>query len=221
MITLSSKIHRARLGGLMLGLSALGVSGAAEASCSPDSYTGSVCLTAASFCPSGTLEADGSSMLVSQNTALFAIIGNAYGGDGHTNFNLPDLRGRVPVGIGTGRDLSPVSLGTQRGTETVMQSVANLAPHNHEATFTPTHSATAIEAGEGTAATGHQGKQPNNVDSSEEAVITPTRHRHGGAPTGGTVSIGDTGNGSPMPVLDPGLGMRFCIVTSGKFPPRD
>ncbi|SDD83177.1 phage tail protein [Kordiimonas lacus] len=217
-------IHRARLGALMLGLSALGVSGAAEANCTdPDSsYTGSICLTAASYCPTGMAEANGAHMLISEYTQLYALLGTTYGGDRRTFFLLPDLRGRAPVGAGTGRGLNPVQMGIAYGQETVSQTLDQLPRHNHTAIFTPNRSQTAsVEAGDLETTSANTGTQTTPVDTDGDTDITPTRHRHHGAPSGGTVTVGDTGNNSPMPVVGPRLGMRYCIVTNGQFPPRD
>ncbi|MCF6212153.1 MAG: phage tail protein, partial [Gammaproteobacteria bacterium] len=57
-------------------------------------------MTAGSYCPRGTVEAAGQLVAIAANQALFAVMGTAYGGDGRTNFGMPDLRGRTPVGAG-------------------------------------------------------------------------------------------------------------------------
>ena len=70
----------------------------AEASCGITPFIGQICTFAFNFCPRGFAPADGSLLSISENTALFALIGNLYGGDGQTTFALPDLRGRTTVG---------------------------------------------------------------------------------------------------------------------------
>ena len=81
--------------------------------------------------PAGYLLADGQLVNISTNSALFSLFGTIYGGNGETTFGLPDLRGRVPVGAGTGPGLSPRPLGSKGGTATLNVAVANLPPHTH------------------------------------------------------------------------------------------
>ena len=71
------------------------------------------------FAPRGWAMCDGQLLPISQNTALFSLLGTTYGGDGRTTFGLPDLRGRVPVHPGTGPGLSPRRLGEKGGEEKV------------------------------------------------------------------------------------------------------
>ncbi len=92
---------------------------------------GAVMPFAGNFAPRGWALADGQLLSIAQNTALFSILGTTYGGDGRTTFALPDLRGRVPVGAGTGPGLPPVSLGQQLGSETLTLTAANLPIHTH------------------------------------------------------------------------------------------
>lgn len=86
---------------VLLGLSLLGPQLAAA--CHPEAYVGSICTTAGR-CPRGTLEAAGQLLPIAQNTALHAVIGSRYGGDGRSTFALPDLRGRSVAGSGLGNE---------------------------------------------------------------------------------------------------------------------
>jgi microcystin-dependent protein len=109
--------------------------------CCAEPYIGSICFTAASYCPEGYLPADGRLLNIAQYQALYALLGTTYGGDGRTTFALPDLRGRVPVGAGVPTaKTSMVQLGEQRGNEsvTLAPTQAPLAPHTHLATFSKT-----------------------------------------------------------------------------------
>jgi microcystin-dependent protein len=105
--------------------------------CSTDPFMGAVCITAASFCPRGYAEANGTLLSVNENQALFSLLEITYGGDGRNSFALPDLRGRVPVHTGQGPGLSYVAMGQKRGVETVNLSTAQLPQHSHDAAFTP------------------------------------------------------------------------------------
>lgn len=81
-----------------------------------DRFLGEIIMVGMNFCPRGTMDADGRLLPISQNTALFSLFGTFYGGDGRTTFALPDLRGRVPVGQGSGPGLDPVRQGEKRQT---------------------------------------------------------------------------------------------------------
>lgn len=114
-----------------------GAPGAALA-CGPDSYMGSLCTMATNYCPQDTLPAQGQLLQVNQYQALYSLLGNMYGGSANTTFALPDLRGRVAVGTGTGTGLSNVLIGKTRGAEDVVLTTNQMAAHNHPATFTGT-----------------------------------------------------------------------------------
>ncbi len=88
---------------LALGMATAGLSGTAEASCSMEAHLGSVCMTAATFCPRGTTEAKGQLLAISQYSALFSLLGTRYGGDGRTTFALPDLQASAPVSVKSGK----------------------------------------------------------------------------------------------------------------------
>jgi microcystin-dependent protein len=85
------------------------------------------------FAPMGWHACDGATLPISQNTALFSLLGTKYGGNGTTTFQLPDLRSRVAIGAGQGIGLSPYVEGRQSGAEQVTLTVANLPAHNHSA----------------------------------------------------------------------------------------
>ena len=91
---------------------------APSAQAGPDEYLGEILTVGLNFCPRGTLEADGRLLPISQNSALFSLLGTLYGGDGRTTFALPDLRGRVVVGAGQGPGLTDRRQGERGGTET-------------------------------------------------------------------------------------------------------
>jgi microcystin-dependent protein len=113
-------------------------------------FMGTIIAVAFPFAPRGFMTCSGQLLSISQNTALFSLLGTTYGGDGQTTFALPDLRGRVAVGPSTGvggridADLGSVggspnftAILNGQGTAAVTLTVANLPAHNHSATFTP------------------------------------------------------------------------------------
>src|SRR5512140_3250313 len=91
-----------------------------------DYYLGQILMFAGNFAPAGWALCDGRLLSIQGNDALFSLIGTTYGGDGTTNFALPDLRGRVPVHQGAG-----FTLGQQQGQETVAVTTEQMPPHSH------------------------------------------------------------------------------------------
>jgi len=177
--------------------------------CGSENYLGMVCMTAANYCPRGMGEAAGQLLSIAQNQALFALLGTTYGGNGQTTFALPDLRSRVPVGAGQGPGLSNIIQGEMSGAETTTLSQAQMPAHSHGATLRGTTGA-------------------GNTDSPAGAV--PARlarsniYASGAADTSmGTtaVTVATAGSSQPLGLRNPYLGMRYCVVLQGIFPPRD
>jgi microcystin-dependent protein len=89
-------------------------------------YIGEIRIFAGNFPPNGWLFCDGQTLSISDNDALFALIGTTYGGDGESTFNLPDLRGRIPI-----HQAANYTLGQPGGTEVVTLTVNQMAAHPH------------------------------------------------------------------------------------------
>lgn len=200
-------------------------------------YLGTVCMTAANFCPRGYSPLDGQMLTIPSNSALFALLGCAWGGDCRTSFRLPDMRGRMPMGEGLGPGLTDRTLGQFAGAETHTLAVSELAAHNHASAFTPAGAAS-IEFnaydGLGSSVTPDatnkflQTVGASPFSASTDTLIygdgTGTEVPLGGVDftgTGGTVTIGDTGEGRPFSILNPMTVLTFCIATEGLFPPRE
>ena len=112
-------------GALALAVSLSAISSPAQAR---EPYIGEIMTFSGNFCPRGWAMTNGQLLPISQNSALFSIMGTIYGGDGRTTFALPDLRGRVAVGPGTGPGLSNYRIGQRGGTETNRTYPSNAAP---------------------------------------------------------------------------------------------
>jgi microcystin-dependent protein len=97
-----------------------------------EAYVGEIRMFAGNFAPRGWAFCDGQLLAVSQNDALFSLIGTIYGGDGRSTFGLPDLRGRVPLHEGTGPGLTPRPIGQKSGVETVAITASQIAAHTHQ-----------------------------------------------------------------------------------------
>lgn len=94
-------------------------------------FVGEIRMFAGNFAPRGWAFCDGQLLAVSQNDALFSLLGTIYGGDGRTTFGLPDLRGRIPIHAGHGPGLSERRLGAKGGAEKVTLTVNQMASHTH------------------------------------------------------------------------------------------
>ncbi|WP_189401480.1 phage tail protein [Arenicella chitinivorans] len=94
-------------------------------------FVGEIRMFAGNFAPRGWAFCDGHLLAISQNDALFSLLGTIYGGDGRTTFGLPDMRGRLPIHAGTGPGLSPRRLGAKLGSEIETLTVNQIPPHTH------------------------------------------------------------------------------------------
>jgi len=94
-------------------------------------FVGEIRMFAGTFAPRGWALCDGQLLAISQNDALFSLLGTIYGGDGRTTFGLPDLRGRVPVHMGQGPGLSNYGVGVKGGAENVTLIANQLPSHSH------------------------------------------------------------------------------------------
>ena len=196
-------IHRASLRRSALLATAIALCTTTPTWAGYDPFIGELMLVPYSFCPQGWAEADGRLLAISSNSALFSLLGTQYGGNGTTDFALPDLRGRVPLGVGTGPGLTTVTTGQTGGTESVTLTTSSLPQHSHAlgaSTAAATHAApadTRVLA------------QTQNAGSYVSGPATQAL---------GATSIGATGGGQPFAVRNPYLGMRWCIALSGIYP---
>lgn len=201
----------------------LGVASTANATCSSEPYIGSMCLTAASYCPDNYAEARGQLLPIAENTALFSLLGTAYGGNGVQSFGLPDMQGRTPVGLGAGPGLSPVVAGQTRGTENSTITSVNLAPHTHAAAVTNSQLLVSSDNSNNTSSPSStnpylaaSGGGPGSATIWSEALTSPFPV----SVEGGQVQVGSAGQGAPFNNLPPQQGIRYCIALFGIYPPR-
>ncbi|RII31236.1 MAG: phage tail protein [Geobacter sp.] len=188
------------------------MAGPSGARAGADPFLGEIMLFAGTFCPVGYLECNGALVPIAQNSALYAILGTTYGGDGQTNFALPDLRGRVPVGNGTGPNLSPRTLGQPGGTENETLTIFQMPQHSHSITISLPASSTAAT----------KGTPENNIPAvPERSVAAYTDASADKAMRSPTATVGFAGNNLPHNNMPPYLTLRYCIATQGIFPTRD
>src|SRR3569833_1824899 len=96
-----------------------------------DQFIGEIRMVGFNFAPAGWALCDGSLLPISQNQALFALLGVMFGGNGTTTINHPDLQGRAPMGMGNGPSLTPIAQGQLAGSENVNLSSAQMPMHTH------------------------------------------------------------------------------------------
>ncbi|GAA4443246.1 tail fiber protein [Ravibacter arvi] len=171
---------------------------------------GEIRLFAGNFPPLTWAFCDGSLVSIAQQTALFAILGTTYGGDGQNTFALPDLRGRLPVGTGQGPGLSNVELGQMTGMESTTLLVTTMPPHVHQ------QSASGNEPTQNTASGAALASNGRSTNPPMPNVYTGTVSQ---------VSMGQTtgvaGGGQPFSVIQPILTTNFIICMEGIFPSRN
>ncbi|MGC5328523.1 phage tail protein [Brevibacillus sp. SYSU BS000544] len=110
-----------------------------------DQYLGEIRMFSGDYPPAGWAFCNGQELLISQNTKLYTLIGTTYGGDGQTKFNLPDLRGRIPIHMGiSSLSSATYALGQKEGTETVTLTTSQIPAHTH--TVNAQSAGTTIEA---------------------------------------------------------------------------
>lgn len=173
-------------------------------------FIGEVMWVGFNFCPRGYAEADGQLLAISSNTALFSLLGTTYGGDGRTNFALPDLRGRSSVHVGLGPGLSQISDGEMGGRDFVSLAVNQLPSHTHAATLQGTSTSGNVDSPEGAL---HASKSRSGVYNNTAVVnanMSPS-----------SISIANTGSNQPIAIRSPFLAMRACVALTGIFPSRN
>ena len=162
------------------------------------------------FAPVGWAMCNGQLLAISQNTALFSLLGTTYGGNGVSTFALPDLRGRVPIHLGQGPGLSPYVEGQLGGTENVTLVTSQLPNHSHTVNGVVSGGNQASPAG-GSLAVESTGTSLNYANSS----TTPTTAMH-------PAMIPPSGGGNqPHTNIQPYLCVNFIIALQGIFPTRN
>lgn len=152
------------------------------------------------FPPRGWALCDGQLLPINQNQALFSLLGTTYGGNGQTNFALPDLRGRSPLHVGNGHDL-----GGRGGEEAHTLSVNELPRHSHSVKVAATASTTTTAG---------------------KLLASPGKPAYAATGSGGQVAMapessGDAGGSQAHTNMAPFLTLSFCIALQGIFPSRN
>jgi microcystin-dependent protein len=174
-------------------------------------FVGQITLFPFNFAPVGWALCEGQLLPISQNTALFSLLGTYYGGNGVQNFALPDLRGRVPIGQGQAPGLSGYDIGSPQGVETVTLLASQSPPHSHpfpavaaQATTNAPSGALPAEAhGSG------RGAFPVNIYAALQTAVPLAPGQ-----------VAPAGGGQPHNNVQPYLTLNWCIALQGIYPSR-
>ncbi len=172
-------------------------------------FIGQIMMAGFNFAPKFWALANGQLLPINQNQALFSLLGTQYGGNGTTNFALPDLRSRTPIGYASSVDPSwqppSVQIGQASGVENVTLLSTNLPAHSHQLNATSSNGTT---------------RNPNNAiyASSGVSLFGPS---NGPAVPLNPATVSPSGGNQPHPNLQPYSVINFCIALSGIFPSRN
>lgn len=177
-----------------------------------DPFLAEIMLFAGNFPPRGYMFCEGQILSIAQNTALFALLGTMYGGNGVNTFALPDLRGRSPIHQGQGPGLSNIPLADLGGQEQVTMLSSQMPQHTH---------ALNVNSGAGTSASPSGGVLAAGAGTNVHGETIPVMGYAAG-PNGIAASnaIATAGGGQPLPVRSPYLALNYCIAVEGIFPSR-
>jgi microcystin-dependent protein len=198
-----------------------------------ETFIGQICIFSFNFAPQDWAFCDGRLLQVSQNQALYSLLGITYGGTANQSFALPDLRGRLPIGMGAGPGLTARNLGVKAGQESTVLTTNQVANHSHSMSLNGVTATTTVKvATEG----GNAGvPASSHYLATGKAALTTLSNYFNGTPAapvtlggvstqvtiaGGGATTGTTGAGQPVPLLNPVLAINFCIALVGIYPTR-
>jgi len=173
-------------------------------------FVGEIRMFGFQFAPTNWAFCSGQIMAISQNEALFALLGTTFGGDGQVSFGLPNLQSRVPVGMGQGLGLSNYSMGEAGGVENVGLTTQQMPAHTHNVSCTGTMNTSPTE----TSPVNNFWARENNGDAPYSSAAVHLNPMH---PT----AIANSGGSIPHTNIQPYLVINFCIALYGIFPTRN
>lgn len=175
---------------------------------------GEIRVFAGNFAPLNWQFCDGSSLSIAENETLYSLIGTIYGGDGSQSFNVPDLRGRIPIGTGQGPGLPNVVLGQLAGSETVSMSTGQMPSHTHITGAASLSLPAYIGA---TTSSSPTGAVLAGLTGAYSAQGSDTNLKAQNAP----VTLAPVGNGNAFSIMQPYLTTNYIICVLGVYPNRN
>ena len=170
-------------------------------------FIGEIRMVGFNFAPKGWAKCEGQILQISQNEALFSLLGTTYGGNGVTTFALPDMRGRVPMSDGDGVNLTPRILGEMGGSETNTLNVSQMPAHSHTVNIVT--------------AEGNQNNPAGNLLADTKLLDKEYSDETQSGATMNTNMIGVSGGSKPVNNLQPYTTVTFVIALEGIFPSRN
>jgi microcystin-dependent protein len=180
-----------------------------------EGYLAEIRMFGGNFAPRGWFFCNGQLLSIAQWTAVFALVGTTYGGNGQTTFGVPDLRGRVPVGTGQGPGLPSINLGEMAGVPSTTLLTTNLPLHNHTLTGSVTPQVNNDNAALSDDASGKRFAVTGAIFTAATTDLVSM------APTPSTLAIGINGGSQPFSNKSPYLGMNYIMCVEGIFPSRN
>lgn len=177
-----------------------------------DQFVAEIRIFPFNFPPNGWAFCDGQLMPISQNTALFSLLGTTYGGDGKSTFALPDMQGNAPMQPGQGQGLSLRDLGEMSGVESITLLQSEIPVH--------THSLQAVEGDAGTDDPSGVLLGQGNYDTGTQAGAVAFYNATTPNTPMGFNAVGLAGGSLPHNNMQPYLTLNFCIALQGIFPQR-
>lgn len=215
-----------------------------KAAAGMDPFIGEISYVGFDFAPVGWLKCDGQTLSVSQNTALFSLLGTTYGGNGQTTFNLPDMRGKVAIHQGQSPGHALYTLGQSSGNENITLTIGNMPAHTHPAAATSTSTSTVAPGATATSTLKAVNGDPNASTPQGNALANGARGANIYSSTAPSVSMNaasiettlsglsvttttatnvivDVAGGSqPFSVMQPYTVVNCIIATEGVYPSR-
>lgn len=177
-------------------------------------FIGQIMMTGFNFAPKFWAQCNGQLLPINQNQALFSLLGTQYGGNGTTNFALPDLRSRTPVGYASSVDPGwqppSVQIGQASGVESVTLLSTNLPAHTHAANASTANGDNRNASGRLFATSTSTGAVPNLYAASAGSLVPQSPQ-----------SVAAAGGNQPHPNIQPYTTVNFCIALNGIFPSRN
>lgn len=170
-------------------------------------FVAEIKMFAGNFAPRGYAFCNGQIMQITQNTALYSLLGVTYGGNGQTTFALPNLQGRAPLHPGAGPGLTPRTLGQQGGSATVTLVSNQMPTHNHTAQGYNGSASVNVANGNVWATSAGFGAKPIYSNDPPNVSMSP-------------MALGTAGGSQPHNNMQPYLGINFIIALQGLYPSR-
>ncbi len=193
-----------------------------------DGCLGEIRLFCGKYAPWGWMLCNGQEMQISDFMSLYSILGTSFGGDGHSHFNLPDFRGRIPLGYGQGIGLSQNKIGETSGTEELQLSLENMAPHTHNTKIASPDIMVSLKqkcstgSGSANCYPGNHYPGPSssplyyNTGNADMGQINIELNQTGDC----KLELDKTGIGRAFSIMQPSLPITFIINIDGLYPLR-